>query len=105
MGAGSFALLSTAAFTVFFAAMDLLDSDKRGHAFKPNELNVTLTKADGPLRVDTMLIEPTTSKTSSGSGFIGTERWQPVLAVEFGDFSGNKNTSRQALLMKRRKSA
>jgi hypothetical protein len=35
----------------------LIDSGTKGYAFKPNQLTVTLTKADGAPRVDTMLID------------------------------------------------
>ena len=55
MGAGSVWLLSTAAFAGLFTAMDLVS--KKGNDFEPNELIVTLTKADGPPRVYTILVD------------------------------------------------
>jgi hypothetical protein len=47
-------LLGTAAFGGVFT---LIDSGSKGYELTPKELTVTLTKADGTPRVDTMLVE------------------------------------------------
>lgn len=47
--------LSAAAFGAGFTAIDI--SDGRGYGLRPTDLTVTLTKANGTPRVDTMLID------------------------------------------------
>jgi hypothetical protein len=55
LGLGGVAFLSTAGLAGLFTVLDY--SFKKGYEFRPRELTVTLTKADGTPRVDTMLVE------------------------------------------------
>jgi hypothetical protein len=54
LGVGGVAVLGTAGFAGLFMILDY--SFKKGYEFKPAELMVTLTKTEGPARVDTMLV-------------------------------------------------
>lgn len=49
-------VLGAAALTGFFTLTDL--AFKKGYVLKPNELTVTLTKAHGPPRVQTLFVSP-----------------------------------------------
>ena len=40
------------------AVLTAIDSGGRGYEFIPRDLTVTLSKADGTLRVDTMVLDP-----------------------------------------------
>ena len=46
---------AAAGFARLFEFLDL--NSKKGHEFRPMELSVTLTKVEGTLRVDTILVD------------------------------------------------
>ena len=55
IGTAGVAILSTAAFTGLFIAIDLVT--KKAYDFEPTELIVTLKKTDGKPRVDTRIVD------------------------------------------------
>jgi hypothetical protein len=56
IGVGGVAVLSTAAFTGLFAAIDF--GSKKAYEFTPKEMTVAMKKLDGPHRVRTIVVDP-----------------------------------------------